>query len=181
MVTFSNSFISVASDADIVSLTALLNGAYRGESSRKGWTTEADLIAGTVRTSQSSLKELMNLPNSVMLKYCKDGQQVAACVNLQQHQNKIYLGMLAVSPVLQGVGIGKHLLKAAEEYALQLGCTAIYMTVISVRSELIAWYKRNGYAETGQRKPFMEEEETGQHLQPLDFMLLEKNIFNKYI
>jgi ribosomal protein S18 acetylase RimI-like enzyme len=82
--------------------------------------------------------------------------------------------MLSVSPKLQGGGIGKQLLKAADEYARQLNCNLIYMTVISVRAELIEWYKRHGYRDTGERVPFKEDNLTGKHRQPLEFMVMEK-------
>ena len=85
--------------------------------------------------------------------------------------------MLSVSPVLQGGGVGKQLLKTSEEYAKQLQCRTVYMTVISVRSELIDWYKRHGYQDTGERIPFKEDPLTGKHLQPLEFMVLEKIIY----
>jgi ribosomal protein S18 acetylase RimI-like enzyme len=77
-------------------------------------------------------------------------------------------------PALQGGGIGKSLLQAAEEYALHVSCHIIYMSVISVRTELINWYKRHGYVDTGIRKPFVEDDITGKHLRPLEFMMLEK-------
>ena len=35
-----------ATPADVPALVALVNSAYRGESSRAGWTTEADLLDG---------------------------------------------------------------------------------------------------------------------------------------
>ena len=101
------------------------------------------------------------------------------CVNLQQHGNKMYLGMLSVSPFKQGAGIGKHLLKAAEEYASSLNCTSIYMTVISMRTELIDWYKRHGYTDTGERQKFIENAVSGKHLQPLEFAVMEKFLLKK--
>jgi len=55
-----------------------------------------------------------------------------------------------------------------------LNCRSIYMTVITVRTELVSWYQRHGYADTGERKPFLEDGLTGKHLQPLEFMVLEK-------
>ncbi len=177
MMVFSNPHISVAKETDAAFITALLNGAYRGESSKQGWTTEAHLIAGNVRTDESSLREVMHLPNSVLLIYKDEEKKITGCVNLQQHGYKIYLGMLSVSPALQGGGIGKQLLKAAEEYAQHLHCNTIYMSVISARSELINWYQRHGYKNTGQRKPFIEDDLTGKHLQPLEFMILEKMVF----
>ena len=121
----------------------------------------------------------MNQPGSVILKYCTDGQSIDACVNLQQHGDKIYLGMLSVSPFKQGEGIGKKLLKAAEEYALLNNCVSIYMTVISIRHELIDWYKRHGYVDTGERKKFIEDAISGKHLQPLEFMVMEKPLVTK--
>ena len=115
-------------------------------------------------------------PGSVFLKYTNAEQQITGCVNLQQHDQKIYLGMFSVLPHLQGAGIGKQLLQAAEEYALHKKCIAIYMSVISLRTELINWYLRHGYRDTGKRIPFVEDNVTGRHLQSLEFMVLEKSI-----
>lgn len=84
--------------------------------------------------------------------------------------------MFSVSPASQGGGIGKKLLLAAEDHAREVDCSMIYMTVISVRTELIDWYKRNGYVDTGERKPFTEDGLTGKHLQKLEFAVLEKMI-----
>lgn len=169
-----NQNISIATMADITAIKNLLDSAYRGDISKQGWTTEAHLIGGDTRTDESSLQQVFELPGSVFLKYIDDNQQITGCVNLQQHADKIYLGMFSVSPQLQGAGIGKQLLKAAEEYAVYKQCNAIYMTVISVRTELVDWYKRHGYTDTGERKAFAEDGITGKHLQPLEFMVLEK-------
>jgi ribosomal protein S18 acetylase RimI-like enzyme len=173
---FTNTAIAIATIADAAAITALLNVAYRGEGSKQGWTTEAHLIAGEVRANENSVKEVIAKHGSVMLKFLDDQQQLVGCVNLQQHNDKVYLGMFSVVPQLQGAGIGKQLLKAAEEYALQVQCKAVYMMVISVRTELINWYERYGYKDTGERKPFAEDGESGKHLQPLEFMVLEKII-----
>ncbi len=174
MFSFSNQHISVAGAADITTITSLLNSAYRGEGSKQGWTTEAHLIAGDIRTDESHLLQVMQLPNSIFAIYSNEQQEITGCVNLQPIGNKIYLGMFSVSPQSQGFGIGKQLLKAAEEYAHHLQCNAIYMTVISAREELINWYKRYGYKDTGERKAFTEDGYSGKHLQPLEFMVLEK-------
>ena len=170
--------IAVATIADAAAITLLLNSAYRGESSKQGWTTEAHLIAGNVRTNENAVQELMQQNGSIMLKYTNEQQRITGCVNLQQHADKIYLGMLSVAPQLQGAGTGKQLLKAAEEYALQQQCVAVYMTVISLRTELINWYQRHGYTDTGERKPFTEDGLTGIHVQPLEFMVLEKKLIH---
>ena len=173
---FSDPFILFADENDVPVIRQLLNSAYRGESSRQGWTTEAHLIGGEVRTSDEQVLQTMHGAGSVFLKYIDESGKMVACVNLQQQHHKLYLGMFSVSPGMQGSGIGKKMLGAAEEYALQLQCSSIYMSVISVRTELIDWYKRNGYAETGERKPFEQDDISGTHLQPLEFLILEKKL-----
>jgi ribosomal protein S18 acetylase RimI-like enzyme len=172
---FSDPNISIADLSDIPHIVKLLNMSYRGESSRKGWTTEADLIAGEVRTNEENLSEVMLEPGSVILKYVEDGK-LLACVNLKKHGDRIYLGMFSVAPDLQGGGIGKKMLQAAEEYTAHVGCRSIYMYVISVRTELIDWYKRKGYVETGELVPFNEDGLTGAHKRKLEFLVLEKQL-----
>ncbi|HET9056108.1 MAG TPA: GNAT family N-acetyltransferase [Chitinophagaceae bacterium] len=168
------SFVTQAAPADISELNALVNAAYRGASSRKGWTTEADLLDG-IRTDEESLATLLSKEGSVMLVYKNEDNVITGCVNLQQHNDKIYLGMLTVKPELQGSGIGKILLKASEDYAMEMGYHKIYMTVISVRKELIAWYERHGYKDTGERKPFpMNDPKFGLPKMTLEFIVMEK-------
>lgn len=176
MPSFSNEQISIATPEDITGIKLLLNSAYRGDESKKGWTTEANLIQGEVRTDAANLENVMNQPGSVFLKYTDEAQKIIGCVNLQQHDSRIYLGMFSVSPGLQGGGIGKKILQAAEEYAIQLHCTVIYMSVIAVREELINWYKRHGYYDTGKRIPFVEDGLSGRHVQRLEFMVMEKSL-----
>jgi ribosomal protein S18 acetylase RimI-like enzyme len=176
MHSFTNTHITTAAIADITDINNLLNNAYRGETSKQGWTTEAFLIEGDARTDENNLKQIMQLPGSVFLKYTNEMQEIIGCVNLQQHEYKLYLGMFAVAPFLQGGGIGKQLLLASEEYAKQLQCKSIYMSVISLRKELINWYQRHGYSDTGERNFFEEDGLTGKHVQPLEFMILEKII-----
>lgn len=173
MFSFADPNIGFATVADIPAIKNLLNNAYRGETSKQGWTTEAGLITGDIRTTDEMLSGVMQKTGSIILIYRQDGK-ICGCVNLQQHGNKLYLGMFSVSPQLQGGGIGKKLLQAAEQYALHVKCQSIYMSVISVRTELIDWYKRHGYTDTGERKAFAEDGITGKHVQPLEFMMLEK-------
>lgn len=174
---FNNPFTRLADHADIPAISKLLNSAYRGESSRQGWTTEADLIAGEQRADEAMVKEVLDMPGSVILVYQDEQKEITGCVNLQQHGDRIYLGMFSVTPKLQGGGIGKILLHASEDYAKQVGCRSIYMSVISVRTELINWYIRHGYVDTGERKPFTEDGKTGKHLRELEFMILEKALY----
>ncbi|HTM93807.1 MAG TPA: GNAT family N-acetyltransferase [Flavisolibacter sp.] len=167
--------ISIAGINDILQLLQLINSAYRGEEAKKGWTHEADLIDGTIRTDAISLEQLIQKPNAVILKYELDGK-LAGCVFLEKKAERLYLGMLSVSPQIQAQGIGKKLLKAAEEHAKEVGCAVIEMTVISVRKELIAWYQRNGYTDTGKREPFPDDGKFGNPREQLEFIYMEKQV-----
>ncbi len=158
---------------DIASLVALVNSAYRGESSKKGWTTEADLLGG-IRTNEITLTSILKNPNNIILKCCDIDENIIGCVHLQHQHKKIYLGMLTVSPQLQAKGIGKLLLNASEKYAIKYNFEAIIMTVISVRKELIAWYERRGYINTKETKPFPKDSNFGIPKQDLEFIVMEK-------
>lgn len=159
--------------ADVPTLNQLVNAAYRGEGAKEGWTTEADLIDGT-RIDESILKGLIERSDTTVLTYREEGR-VMACVELRKEGDKLYLGMLSVRPNLQGKGVGKKLLIAAEEHAHNNQCRTIYMNVISVRKELIEWYERHGYKLTGERKPFIAPDERwGIPRTILEFVIMEK-------
>jgi len=161
---------------DVPSLVALINSAYRGDSSRLGWTTEADLLDG-IRTDEFSLTALLEDPDGTLFVYTLEAiNQIIGCVYLKRSEGKLYLGMLTVSPQRQAQGIGKKLLAAAEAYALENHIPAIFMTVITQRVELIDWYQRHGYIKTGERRPFPSDSKFGLPKQPLEFEVLEKKI-----
>ena len=167
--------IAKANAKDALELDSLVNSAYRGDSSRQGWTTEADLLDGT-RTDASAIEESMRKPGFTILKYVEGGK-ILGCVEFHREKEKLYLGMLTVLPLLQGKGIGKELMKAVEEEAKNQKCKSVFMTVISVRKELIDWYKRHGYMDTGERKPFgFNDPRFGQPKKQLVFIVLEKPI-----
>ena len=165
--------ISIATTDDIPQLLQLINQAYRGEEAKKGWTHEADLIDGSLRTDAVSLQQLIQKQNAVILKYAQN-KKITGCVYLEKKGGCLYLGMLSVSPEIQAQGIGKQLLQAADAYAKEQGCRIIEMTVISVRNELIAWYERNGYKKTEKREPFPADGRFGSPRQPLEFIYLQK-------
>ena len=165
--------ISIADIKDIPELVKLVNSAYRGESSKKGWTTEADLLDG-IRTDEGSMLILMQKPGGVILKCVDEKGSFAGCVYLEKQAHKLYLGMLTVDPELQANGIGKKILHASERYAVEEGCTAVIMRVISVRHELIDWYKRHGYHATGRTEPFPNDVKFGIPKQNLEFIVMEK-------
>ena len=168
--------ITPATVADVPELVALINSAYRGESSKKGWTTEANLIGGQ-RIGEEELAEQISDPNTTILKYTNDDGKIIACVNLQKRdENIIYLGMLTVSPTLQAGGIGRQLLAAAEDFARDINFHTIIMTVITTRTELIDWYERRGYTKTGEVIPLHITEKNGIPHQPIEMYKFEKAV-----
>lgn len=166
--------IRPATLADVPALDRLVNSAYRGDSSRKGWTTEADLLDG-IRTSEASLSRMIQNPAAVIL-VIEEENDLSACVYLEQQGAVMYLGMLTVKPDKQGQGLGAILMSASEERAKSLHCRAIQMTVITVRDNLIAYYKRKGFEDTGERKPFPDDPAFGIPKQPLEFLVMEKRL-----
>jgi len=143
----------LATPADVAAIVPLVESAYRGDVSRKGWTTEADLLDGQ-RTDPVGVAELITKPGSCMLLAERDGA-LLACANLEKRGDAGYFGMFSVRPDLQGAGIGRATLAEAERIARDdWHCGEMHMTVISVRDELIAWYERRGYKRTGIYSPF---------------------------
>jgi ribosomal protein S18 acetylase RimI-like enzyme len=167
--------VSPASITDVPVLNSLVNSAYRGESSKKGWTTEAHLLDG-IRIDDETLTKYFNTPGVSILKYMDESAELTGCVYLEKRGEKLYVGMFSVKPTLQNQGIGKLLLSAAETYAKELNCRCLTMTVISSRHELISWYERRGYHATGEILPFHEGTRFGVPRQLIELIVMEKHI-----
>lgn len=139
--------------ADIPALITLVTSAYRGDASRAGWTTEADILDGA-RIDAVGLQADIERERSTVLLAERDGQLVA-CAHVADDHGKGYFGMFSVDPAQQGGGIGKQVMDAAEAHAArEWGVPVMQMTVIDIRDELIAFYERRGYQRTGIKKPF---------------------------
>lgn len=167
-----------AADAELAAVADLVNSAYRGESSRQGWTTETDYIGGQRTDPETLRRDLAAEPRArlLVLRDEADGP-LLGCVWLEPaDEDAWYLGMLTVRPDLQDRRLGRGLLEAAERYAADRGARRIRMTVVQVRDTLIAWYQRRGYAPTGERRAFpYDEPQFGVPLRPdLEFVVLEK-------
>jgi len=163
---------------DIEPLHALIESAYRGDSARRGWTHEADLLGGQ-RTDAKALREIIAADNQVIL-LASQGQALAGCVQLSHVGDGLaYLGLLTVDPARQAAGLGKQLLARSEEHVReQWQATAIEMTVIRQRGDLIAYYERRGYQRTGEHRPFPHSDPRfGRPKSPeLEFAVLRKQI-----
>lgn len=168
-----------ADDSHVDALVTLVNSAYRGDSSKKGWTTEADLLGGQRVDSESIIAALTRDNSTILIAEDEDNDdKLVGCVHLEQHEHKCYLGMLTVDPTLQNKGIGRMLVQESEAFAQFWDCTHIYMTVISIRTELVAWYEKLGFRNTGEKRPFpYSDERFGlPKVDNLEFVVLEKKI-----
>src|SRR5262245_17127154 len=151
-------WIREAVPADAEALAALVNSAFRGETSKAGWTTEADLLGGQ-RIDVERIAAVIGVPGSVILIH-EQNEVLLACVHLQRTGDDCYLGMMTVRPTSQASGLGRQLLETAEQWASEHWASrSIHMTVIVQRPELVAWYERRGYRQTGERKPFPYDDE----------------------
>lgn len=169
----------LAADAsNIDALHRLVESAYRGDSARKGWTHEADLLGGQ-RTDRESLLEIIQADNQVIL-LAFEKETLIGCVQLSRVDDATsYLGLLTVNPEMQAGGIGKRIVSAAEHFVQdRWNSTVMEMTVIGKREDLIAYYERRGYARTGETRPFpMEDPRFGlPKTDDLEFIVLSKGL-----
>jgi GNAT superfamily N-acetyltransferase len=142
-------------------IAALVNAAYRGETSKAGWASETELLGGQ-RTDANTLRaELAAAPGATILTIRESEiSEIIGSVWLEPSGvAAYYLGMLAVNPLRQADGLGRVLLARAESFASAAGARTMRLTVIEQRESLIAWYERRGYRRTGEVKPFPYDDE----------------------
>ena len=172
--------VSVARESDLEAIVALVNSAFRGDSSRAGWTTEADMVGGQRTDAELLRAELASRPGALFLlmRDEPDGPLLGCAWLEPKNPDVWYLGMFTIRPDMQSRRLGRTLLREAEEFAAAHGARRMRMTVITVRDELIAWYERRGYARTGELLPFpYGDERFGLPLRDdLEFEALEKEL-----
>jgi ribosomal protein S18 acetylase RimI-like enzyme len=128
--------IRTATKADIPAMVAVVNAAFAVER----------FIEGT-RTDEADIAEMMK--KGVFLIAETDAGSILASVYAEVRGLRGYFGMLAVDPSHQGRGLARRMIEAAQEHCRQNGCTHVDITVLSLRTELPAFYHRFGYVETG--------------------------------
>jgi len=164
--------ITKAQVTDVAEAVALVNSAYRGDYSKQGWTSESHLLEG-VRIDEAEMAGYFDRPEITLLKYVNDTGRITGFVYLEQvNNNRLYLGLLTVEPTHQAGGVGRMLLAAADELAKELGCEAIKISVITTRTELIAWYERRGFTATGETYPLVTDKSVA--IEPVTLMVMEK-------
>ena len=133
---------------DIDDLVELINSAYRQKNVHT-WTTEADFVLG-VRISSNQLVQQLENPNFQLL-VAEYKHQIVACIGLTFDDLSVEIGTFAIAPDWQNQGLGKLVLDYAENYAIEIksDLEAFVMWVLNVCTELIAFYERRGYVQTG--------------------------------
>lgn len=159
-------------------LCELVNSCYRGETSRAGWTTEADFLEGQ-RIDNTGLLEIVN-SNAEVILCLGDEDRILACSHLSLYrENCVLIGMLSVSPSLQNQGLGARLIQESEKFArLHFCAEKALMKVLSLRTELIAYYERKNYVrkEERERFPYGQERFGIPKRDDLEFISLEKTL-----
>jgi len=149
-----------ATETDAESIATLVNGSYFGEESNQGWTNQNGMVTGK-KTSAESISNMMVNGKGVFLMFFGETDHILkGSIHLiyNQESNSAYLGMFSVRPDLQAQGYGKFILSTAENYAISnWHVDYIKLRVIMQRPELIAYYVRRGYSDTGFREPFPKE------------------------
>jgi ribosomal protein S18 acetylase RimI-like enzyme len=172
--------VTIATDAELDAVAALVNSGYRGDSSRAGWTTEADFLGGQRTDAEALRADLGARPGAAILTLRDEpGGTLLGSVWLEPQAPEVwYLGMLTVRPDLQARQLGRTMLAEAERYAAARGARRMRLSVITVRDALIAWYERRGYSRTGEQLPFpYGDERFGIPLRDdLRFEVLEKTL-----
>ena len=169
-----------ATAEDVPKVTALIERAYRGPEAEKGWANEAHLLTGP-RTTEAEIAGLIADHDSrfvlAELADPKHGDVLAGCALIQRDGEEAYFGMFAIEPSLQIGGLGKALLAKCERAVRDLwAARAMAMVVINLRTELIAWYERRGYRQTGHREDFPFGLHAGALRQDFDLIELKKDL-----
>jgi ribosomal protein S18 acetylase RimI-like enzyme len=125
---------------DLVQMTAVVNAAFAIETFLEGPRTTVAWMAAAMRAAEFLVTE-------------DDAGRIVACVRVTRRGTHGHFGMLAVDPTVQGNGLGRAMVEAAEHRCRALGCTDVEITVLSVRPELLPFYRKLGYTETG-TEPF---------------------------
>lgn len=164
-----------ARPADAPAIAALIESAYRGPVAARGWTNESEILTGP-RSSPGEVERLILTPGTRFL-IARSGDRLVGSALLQKDQNGAYFGMFAIDPDAQGAGLGKTIMARCETAVVELWTARfLRLTVISLRDELIAWYERRGFRQTGRREPFPFDTASGALRRDFDLVELRKEL-----
>src|SRR5690606_7473291 len=141
-----------ATEADIPALVDLVTSAYRGDASRAGWTTVADLLEGARIDPDVLRTDILRPCSRVLVVDGADGP--LACAHVAEEDGAGYFGMFAVRPGLQGSGLGGRRPAGGGRVAREEGGVGpVRRGGVDPRDDLIAWYERRGDGRAGRHLP----------------------------
>jgi predicted N-acetyltransferase YhbS len=155
----SNPPLRVAQPADAHAITRLINAAFQVESFFK-------------RGDRLNLAEVDARLAKGRFILAEQTGVIVGCVYAESGAERAYIGLLSVDPSLQGSGLGKSLMTAAEEYCRAAGCAFVDLRVVNLRTELPPFYRKLGYDQTG-TEPFPAEAHTEI---PCHFLIMSKSL-----
>jgi GNAT superfamily N-acetyltransferase len=129
--------IRAANAADVPTIGEIVDQAYRHYIARIGKPPGPMLDDYVARVSEGAVWVL------------EEGAVIAAIIVLLPAPNYLLLDNIAVSPMRQGLGLGRRLLAFAEDEALRLGYREIRLYTHQTMVENQRLYASIGYEETG--------------------------------
>lgn len=166
----------LATAADVPSVAALIERAYRQPDPARAWTDESAILSGP-RTNVATVRRMQADDRYRFVLAEDDGRLVGSALLERTGPGEAHFGMFAVEPALQGSGVGRPLLAESERVAIELwGARRMTMHVISLRTELIDWYVRRGYARTGSSRAFPFSDAVGALRTDFDLVELAKDL-----
>lgn len=140
--------IECAKINDIVRICELVNLAYSSNDEFRSWTNESKIVSGN-RTSEDRLKDMLG-NKGIHIFVAKHQGNIIGTVTIAQENDCFVLSMLAVDPRHQQGGVGKSLISFSEDFITKLSAIRkIKIDVVSTRRELIDFYLRRGFVDTG--------------------------------
>ncbi len=149
--------VTNAAPADIPVIVELINRAFAVEK----------FFKSGERTDAVQVTEMMK--NGQFLLLVAAGE-VIACVYVRINGERAYAGTLAVEPSQQRSGIGRRMMREAEDYARAHACEVLDIRIVNVRPELSEIYSKLGFVPTGIESAEVIKTAT----QPVHFITMSK-------
>ena len=121
---------------DAPAITSLINRAF---------VAEQPYISGE-RINAQGVRELLS---KGMFLLSEDDGVLVACLFIEKRGERAHLGLVSVDPQRQAMGMGSHLMAAAESHCRSAGFQEMELRFIHARAELQRFYESLGYAATG--------------------------------
>lgn len=129
--------IRIAEPSDVRQIMAVINSAFR---------VAEEFFCGEDRIT---LEEVERLFTTGTLLIAEFDRVLGGCVYVELRGDRSYLGLLSVDPSQQQSGLGSLLMNAGENHCREHGSRLMDIYLVNLRTELIPFYQKRGYVETG--------------------------------